>query len=143
MHTILNRVSIRSHPSQTLNADKKMQGPSSPPAKVKVNVTIHEDSPDETELETTSGALFPCLLKVEADIISPLVDAETTMRLSALRWSVAGVLELEDKKRAARTAGTFFKLSGSRWSEITAAHSTLADIADGESEVTLKLVFVA
>jgi hypothetical protein len=65
------------------------------------------------------------------------------MRLSALRWSVAGVLEPEDKKRAVRTAGTFFKLSGSRWSEITAAHSTLADIADGESEVTLKLVFVA
>ncbi|KAI0273924.1 hypothetical protein BGY98DRAFT_107616 [Russula aff. rugulosa BPL654] len=45
LHTILNR------------------GPSSPPAKVKVNVTIHEDSPDETELETTSGALSPCLLK--------------------------------------------------------------------------------
>lgn len=71
---------------------------------------------------------------------SPLVEGERTMRLSALRWSVAGVLEPEDMKRAARTAGTFFKQSGSQWSKITAAHSTLEDIADGESEVTLMLV---
>jgi len=70
---------------------------------------------------------------------SPLVEGEETMRLSALRWSVAGVLEPEHKKRAARTAGTFFKQSGHRWLKITAAHSTLKDIADGGS-VTLKLV---
>ena len=61
-------------------------------------------------------------------------------RLSALRWTVAGVLESEDKLRVARTAGTFFKQSGSRWAKITAAHSTLADIAEGKPEVTLKLV---
>jgi hypothetical protein len=70
-------------------------------------------------------------------MISPLVEGEETMRLSALRWSAAGVLDSEDKKRAARTAGTFFKQSGSQLSE----HSTLKDIADGGTEVTLKLVF--
>jgi hypothetical protein len=69
-------------------------------------------------------------------MISSLVEGEETMRLSALRWSVAGVLEQEDKKRAARTAGTFFKQSGRQLSE----HSTLKDIAGGGSEVTLKLV---
>jgi hypothetical protein len=55
---------------------------------------------------------------------SPLVKGEETMRLSALRSSVAGVLESKDKKRAARTAGTFLKQSGSQWSEIAAAHTT-------------------
>jgi hypothetical protein len=50
------------------------------------------------------------------------------------------VLEPEDKKRAARTAGTFFKQPGDQWSNITAAHSTLKGIADGGSEVTLMLV---
>ncbi len=61
------------------------------------------------------------------------------MRLSALRWSVAGALEPE-KKRAARTHGTFSKQQPeNKWS-ITEAHSTLDDIAKGESEVTLKLV---
>jgi hypothetical protein len=72
-------------------------------------------------------------------MISPLVEGEETMRLSALRWSVAGVLEPEDKKRA-RTAATFFKESGKQLSKITAAHSTLKDIANGKSEVTLRLV---
>ena len=71
-------------------------------------------------------------------MISPLVEGEITMRLSALRWSVAGVLEPEDKKRA-RTAGTFFQQSGSKWSKI-AAHSTLQGIANGGSDVTLRLV---
>jgi len=71
-------------------------------------------------------------------MISPLVEGERTMRMSALRWSVAGVLEPEDRKRA-RTVGTFFQQSGRQWSKIT-AHSTLEDIADGGSEVTLKLV---
>lgn len=73
-------------------------------------------------------------------MLSPLVEGERTMRLSALRWSVAGVLESEDKKRAARTDGTFYKQSGSQRSKINAAHSTLGDIAGGESEVTLMLV---
>jgi hypothetical protein len=73
-------------------------------------------------------------------MILPPVDCEKTMRLSALRWSVAELLEPEDKKHA-RTAGTFFKYqqSESKWSE-KAAHSTLEDIAGGESEVTLRLV---
>jgi len=63
---ILSQVSIRSHNSQTSNADKKLQGPtgSSTPAKVKVKVTIQEKSQDgTTELDTTSGALFLYLLK--------------------------------------------------------------------------------
>ncbi len=81
---------------------------------------------------------YPIYCKVDADMISPLVDGERTMRLSALRWSVAEVLEPEDKKRA-RTAGTFFQQSEGQWSEKT-AHSTLDDIAGGGSEVTLKLV---
>jgi hypothetical protein len=63
------------------------------------------------------------------------------MHLSALRWSVAGVLGPEDKKRVARAAGTFFKQSGDQWSNVTAAYSTLKDITDGGSEVTLKFVF--
>jgi hypothetical protein len=68
-----------------------------------------------------------------------LVEVERTMRLSALRWSVAGALEPE-KKRAARTDGTFLKkYSENKWSK-PAAHSTLEDIAKGESEMTLKLV---
>ena len=68
------------------------------------------------------------------------------MRLSALRWNVAGVLEPEDKRRA-RNAGTFYKEPTSQSSNTNAvlpAHSTLADIADrdadGNLEVTLKLV---
>ena len=71
---------------------------------------------------------------MEADIISPLVDVERTTRLSALCWSVAEVLEPEDKKRA-RSRGTFFQQSESK-----SAHATLEDIAGGQSEVTLKLV---
>jgi len=86
-------------------------------AKVKVNVIIHEKSLDGKQLDTTTA------------------DEEGTMRLSALRWNVAGVLESEDKKHAARTAGTFFKES-----EEIAAHSTLAEIAGSGNEVTLKLV---
>ena len=69
------------------------------------------------------------------------------MRLSALRWNVAGVLEPEDKKRAARNAGTFYKepkSQSSKTNPLPPVHSTLADIADrdanGNLEVTLKLV---
>jgi len=56
---ILENVSIRSHASQTSNADKKLQAPSNAPEKVSVKVTIHEKLEDETVLDTTSGALFP------------------------------------------------------------------------------------
>ena len=69
----------------------------------------------------------------------PLVDCERTMRLSALRWSVAELLDPEEEKKHARIAGTFFQQSGSEWSE-KAAHSTLGDIAGDKSEVTLRLV---
>jgi hypothetical protein len=78
-------------------------------------------------------------------MVSPLVAGELTTRLSALRWTVAGVLEEEDKKRKARTSGTFFKQSGADWSEIPAAHSTLNDISENgaSSVVTLRLVVPA
>jgi hypothetical protein len=62
------------------------------------------------------------------------------MRLLALRWTASGVLEQEEIKRVARTAGTFFKRTQDGWSKMAASHSTLAEIVDGESEVTLKLV---
>jgi len=62
------------------------------------------------------------------------------MRLLALRWSVAGVLEQEEIKRVARSAGIFFKQTDDGWSKIAASHSTLAEIVDGKSDVTLKLV---
>lgn len=87
--------------------------------KIKVKVTIHETLEDETVLDTTS------------------VDGEESMRLSALRWSIAGALQPEDtKKRAA--AGTFYKESADQWLKLT-AHSTLKGIANGGS-VTLRLV---
>ncbi len=64
------------------------------------------------------------------------------MRLSALRWSAAGELQPEEKRRSARTAGTFFefKQSENKWSKIDVSHSTLAEIADQKNEVSLKLV---
>lgn len=68
-----------------------------------------------------------------------IVEEETTTRLPALRWSVAGVLEQEEIRRA-RTAGTFFKQTDGEWSEILASHPTLAEILDNKFEVTLKLV---
>jgi hypothetical protein len=82
----------------------------------------------------------PIYCKVDADTILPLVDGERTMRLSALRWSVAEVLDPDDNlKKRARTAGTFFQQSEGTWAKKT-AHSTLEDIAGSGSEVTLKLV---
>jgi hypothetical protein len=68
-----------------------------------------------------------------------LVEEEETMRLLALRWSVTGVLNPEEKKRA-RDDGTFFKEDGR---SKLALQSTLANIVRdnaGKSEVTLKLV---
>jgi len=61
------------------------------------------------------------------------------MRLLALRWSVSGVLRPDEMKRA-RTAGTFFIQTDGKWSQISAMHSTLAEIIDLKSEVTLRLV---
>jgi hypothetical protein len=72
---------------------------------------------------------------VDADTISPLVDVEKTTRLSALRWSVADVLLNPADKKRARTVGTFFQQSDSK-----STHSTLEEVAGGQSEVTLKLV---
>jgi hypothetical protein len=42
---------------------KKLQDPSSAPVKIKVTVTILEESQDGPELDATSGAPFPYLLK--------------------------------------------------------------------------------
>ena len=61
------------------------------------------------------------------------------MRLLALRWNVASVLEQDDIKRA-RTASTFYKQTDGRWSEIVASSSTLAEIVGGQTEVALRLV---
>jgi len=72
-------------------------------------------------------------------VISVLVLEETTTRLPALRWNVAGALKHEDIKRA-RTTGTFFRPIDSEWEEIHASHPTLGEIVAGKSEVTLKLV---
>jgi len=90
-------------------------------AKVKVNVTICDGSLNGTELAITS------------------VEEEPSMRLLALRWSVAGVLRLEEMKRA-RTTGTFFMQTDGKWSQFPAMHPTLAEIADHKSEATLRLV---
>ncbi|KAI9508639.1 hypothetical protein F5148DRAFT_1283811 [Russula earlei] len=103
------------------NMLSRPQSLSTKSAKVRVNVSIHEESPDGKELAITS------------------VEEVTAMRLLALRWSIAGVLKPEDTKRA-RTAGTFFKQTGAEWSEILASHSTLAEIVDDKLEVDLKLV---
>jgi hypothetical protein len=61
------------------------------------------------------------------------------MRLLALRWNVASVLKQEDIKRA-RTAGTFYKQTNGRWSEIVPSSSTLSEIVGSWSEVALRLV---
>jgi hypothetical protein len=63
LQSILKKVSVRSHTSRTLNADKKLQGPSNAPKKVKVKVTIHEKLEDQTDLGNTTRALFPYLLQ--------------------------------------------------------------------------------
>ncbi|KAH9956013.1 hypothetical protein BC827DRAFT_1271215 [Russula dissimulans] len=104
------------------NMLSRPQSPSNATEKVKVNVTIHESSPDGTVLGATS------------------VEEVITMRLLALRWSIAGVLKPEEAKRRARTAGSFFKQTDGTWLEILASHSTLEEIVGSESEVDLKLV---
>jgi hypothetical protein len=69
----------------------------------------------------------------------PLVEEETSTRLLALRWRVAGVLKQEEIKRA-RTSGTFYKWTVDGRSEVLESHSTLEEIAGGNSAVTLKFV---
>jgi hypothetical protein len=93
-------------------------------------------------LDTASGAPFPYSLEVDADTELSLVVGDPTMRLSALRWSAAGELQPEEKRRSARTAGTFFefKQSKNKWSKIDESHSTLAEIASNMNEVSLRLV---
>jgi hypothetical protein len=44
--------------------------------------------------------------------------------------------------KRARTASTFFKETADGWLKIAASHPTLAEIVDGESEMTLRLVVV-
>ncbi|KAH9979600.1 hypothetical protein BGW80DRAFT_1279222 [Lactifluus volemus] len=64
------------------------------------------------------------------------------MRLSALRWSVAGALEGEHaaKQARARSSGTFYQLKNNQWSEIQDMQATLQEIANKEEQIKLKLV---
>ncbi len=48
----------------------KLQGPSSATAKIKVNVTI-QDETNRMKLDATSGTLFHYSLKPNVDMISP------------------------------------------------------------------------
>jgi hypothetical protein len=68
-----------------------------------------------------------------------LVEGEGTMRLSALRWSVADALDGDNAKRA-RSSGVFYKPKGDKWLKIENTHTTLAEIADGGKEVELWLI---
>jgi hypothetical protein len=61
------------------------------------------------------------------------------MRLSALRWSVAGALEGEHVTKQARSSGTFYQLKNNMWSEIQDMQATLEDIS-GEEQIKLRLV---
>jgi hypothetical protein len=61
------------------------------------------------------------------------------MRLPALCWTVADVLEAQDAKRA-RSSGTFYQLKANEWSEVQTTHATLAEVANGEKEIKLRLV---
>jgi len=71
--------------------------------------------------------------------VVPLVMEKLTMRLLALRWVVASILTQEGIQ-SAHTAGNFYQLLDGSWSEIVASHSTLRELVDGQSEVTLRLV---
>jgi hypothetical protein len=61
------------------------------------------------------------------------------MRLPALCWTVADALEAQGAKRA-RLSGTFYELKANEWSEVQNRHATLAEIANGEKEIKLRLV---
>ena len=115
---------------------QKPQSPNSTTSKVKVTVSIHEG---EAHLSTASGTLFPLVKYSMLRRNFLLVEEEGTMRLLALRWSVAGALEGENMKRA-RTTGSFQRQTSEGWSNIPTTHQTLADIADGKQEVNLRLV---
>jgi hypothetical protein len=62
------------------------------------------------------------------------------MRLSALRWSVAGALEGEHAAMQARSSGTFYQLKNNQWSEIQDMQATLEEIANEEEQIRLRLV---
>jgi len=71
----------------------------------------------------------------------PLVEEETSTRLLAVRWNVAGVPTLKpDVIKRARNAGTFYKVTAGALPEPLDSHSTLAQIVGSDSGVTLKLV---
>jgi hypothetical protein len=62
------------------------------------------------------------------------------MRLSALRWTVAGALDGEHVAKQARSSGTFYQLKDNQWSEIQDLQATLDEIANGDEQIKLRLV---
>jgi hypothetical protein len=71
----------------------------------------------------------------------PLVEEETSTRLLAVRWNVAGAHMLKpDVIKRARNAGTFYKVTVGAPPELLDSHSTLAQVVGNDSGVTLKLV---
>ncbi|KAI0251701.1 hypothetical protein BJV78DRAFT_418464 [Lactifluus subvellereus] len=98
---------------------RKPQSRNSTTPKVKVTVSIHD--------------------KGGAHLSTASVEEESTIRLSALRWSVAGALDGQNIKRA-RTTGTFLRQTSGGLSEIPTTHETLADIANGNQQLNLTLV---
>ncbi|KAI0263560.1 hypothetical protein BC834DRAFT_971251 [Gloeopeniophorella convolvens] len=91
---------------------------------VKVAITVVEDSVDGTELKFADD------------------DREGDMRLTALRWIVAGTLDEDDVKRA-RLSGAFFLEKEDGTHSPCALHSTIADIAAGKTEISLRLVIAS
>jgi len=70
----------------------------------------------------------------------PLVEEESSTRLLALRWNVAGAPGLtEDQTKRARDIGTLYKMPGASDQPLE-LHSTLGEIAGSDPNTTLKLV---
>jgi hypothetical protein len=73
----------------------------------------------------------------------PPVEEESSTRLQALRWNVAGAPGLTPSQtKSARDVGTFYKMTtgASDPDELQELHSTLAGVAGNDSNLTLKLV---
>jgi hypothetical protein len=73
--------------------------------------------------------------------LSLLVEEETSTRLLAVRWNIAGAPTLRpDVSKKARNAGTFYKVIAGGQPERLDSHSPLARIVGDDSRVTLTLV---
>jgi hypothetical protein len=68
-----------------------------------------------------------------------IAEEETSTRLHALRWRVAGLLA-KDKIEHARNAGSFYPKAGKGAPKPFKLDSTLADVKGNDSAVALKLV---